>query len=65
MRCMNSSYLFRAHKQQVLNGMCKPWCILIITEVPYIHVHSRTSFVRIRIVYQQYFQLIWQLNNPI
>lgn len=50
-----STDLFRSHKQEMFHRVSHARHIVLVTEAPDVHVHSRTSFVRVGIMHQEHF----------
>ena len=59
------THLFRAHEQQMLDGMGHARHVVGIAKAPHFHVDTGASLVGVRIVHEQSVELIWQSNDSV
>jgi len=60
-----NSYLFGAHKEQVLHRVGHAWEISGIAETSNVDIHGCTRFVGIRIVDEEHFQLVREHDDSV
>lgn len=49
----------------MLDGMSHAWHVFLVTERPDINIHGGARLVRLRVMYEQYFELVRQADHPV